>query len=462
MRTIANCFDTPVWGTCTKVDVDQPCLMPNSRRTPDCVVAVVPDNNIVDLRYPIFITEVIGKKPSKGENEEKYDGYNAACQSLVFAPRAYYCEVYISDAKLYTLEKEPHKGYIRVTTRNYRLYVEDDFKNFLRDICAALIDGMVKLYPIAKYSAACLKQANHRDFLNVPSKRRKKIEPHCWHLFVPKFLNQDLAPVPGDYLATLDFEDPARPDPEPKYGLDFLPSILDVTSETYPVNQHNIDLTNVAGDISEIRAIRDNDGKPVKYDDMTDSVYLQSVNVTVESRCSRLKHFVEEYNQEEEEFLEPEDEEEEKLHTLVTATTPSDDEPIEEGESAVDVEFDGNSTIISGGGSLGENILIYHDEGTIQLSDTDSWVPSSQHRKKTRITLRAEDFAVLSSTVDNIMQQYNTHGTLPLPTPRKSEQDDDEDEEEDDDDEEEMMMMRMMMRNRMMMMILIKQDSMPK
>ena len=288
LRTIANCFDTPVWGTCTGVDVEEPCLMPNSRRTPNCLVAVVPDNNIVDLHYPIFITEVIGKKPSKGENEEKYDGYNATMQSLVFAPHAYYCEVYRSNAKLYTLLKEPHKGYIRVYSRNYRLYDEGDFKNFLKDICAALIDAMVKLYPIAQYTAACLKTANHRDFLNIPSKRRKKIEPHCWHLFVPKFLNQDRADVPGDFLATVDFEDPAKPDPKPTRGIDYLPSISAVESLTYPVDEHNIDISHLE-DLTEIRAVRDEDGKPVKHEDMTDTVYNASLNVTVESRVSRLK-----------------------------------------------------------------------------------------------------------------------------------------------------------------------------
>ena len=57
LRTIASCFDTPVWGTCTGEHVDAQCLMPNHRCTPDCVVTVVPEN-IVDLRYPIFIMKV--------------------------------------------------------------------------------------------------------------------------------------------------------------------------------------------------------------------------------------------------------------------------------------------------------------------------------------------------------------------------------------------------------------------
>ena len=79
--------------------------MSNHKHTPDSVVTIVPDNSVVDLRYPIFITEVLGQKSSKGTNEEKYDGFNAAMQSLVFAPHAYYCEVIVSDAKIYILYK---------------------------------------------------------------------------------------------------------------------------------------------------------------------------------------------------------------------------------------------------------------------------------------------------------------------------------------------------------------------
>ena len=127
---------------------------------------------------------------------------------------------------------------------------------------------------------------------------------------MPKLLNQDRAEVPGDYLATLDLEDPARPDPVPFYTVDFIPSITDVDSLTYPVTADNIDLTQVAGNLSEILAVRDNNGKPVKYDDLTDTIYNASISVSAQSGASRLRHFVQEYNaDEEEDFLSQEDEE---------------------------------------------------------------------------------------------------------------------------------------------------------
>ena len=117
------------------------------------------------------------------------------------------------------------------------------------------------------------------------------------------------------------------------------------------------------------------------------------------------------------------------------ATIPSDDEPIED-ENAVNIGFDGNSTIISGGGSLGDHILIYHNEGTIQLSNMVQWVPS-QGMKKTRLTLNEGDYAIFSSTVDGIIEQYNTDRTPPLPTPRKPEREEEDDDDEDDDDEDD-------------------------
>ena len=212
LRTISSCFDTPVWGSCTGTDPNVQCLMPNHKCTPDSIVAIVPDNSVVDLRYPIFIMEVLGQKSSKGTNEEKYNGFNAVMQSLVSAPRTYYCEVVVGDAKIYILNKEPHKGYIQAESKHYRLYIADDFQWFLKDICAVLIDGMVNLSPIAEMSCQCLKAGGYWDFLNIPSSNKSPIEPHCWQLFVPKYLGQDCAIVPGDYLDTIDFEDPARDD----------------------------------------------------------------------------------------------------------------------------------------------------------------------------------------------------------------------------------------------------------
>ena len=177
LRTISSCFETPVWVTSCKMNEDVQCVMPNSWRSPDCLIAVVPENNTLDLRYPIFIAEVLGKKDSKGTNEEKFDGFNATMQSLVFTPRVYYSEIITSVTKIYILHKDPVKGYLRVEVIEYHLTDRNEFIRFLRDICRCLIDILVNLTPIAEFSAKCLKKAGYRDFLNIPSTQHCILEP---------------------------------------------------------------------------------------------------------------------------------------------------------------------------------------------------------------------------------------------------------------------------------------------
>ena len=417
LRTVSSCFETPVWGMCTGTEPHVQCLMLNHKRTPDSVIAIVPENNVVDLRYPIFITEVLRLKDSKGTNEEKYDGFNAAMQRPVFTPCAYYCEVVVGDAKIYILEKQPHIGYIQVESKHYRLYVAEDFKRFLQDVCSALIDGMVQLSPIAEYSSRCLKAGGYWDFLNLCSSNKNPIEPHCWHLFVPKYLGQDQAKVPGDFLATLDFEDPVRDEDDPEFYFDYLPSILNITPDVFNVTETNIDLNEKLEDFSCIRTVRDEYGKPVEYDSINETIVEVSKNVTIDAKISRLKEFMDQYGSDDVEFLEVVDEEDEPLRDRITATVPDEDDPF--GENAIDVEMDGDNTIISAGRALVDNLIIYDKEGKLSICAKDRFRPRTTVRSKHRITFDAEEFAKLSSTIESIHKGYVEDGTLPQPTPVK-------------------------------------------
>ena len=384
---------------------------------PDSIIAIVPENNVVDLRYPIFITEVLGSKDSKGTNEEKYNGFNAAMQSLVFAPCTYYCEVVVSDAKIYILEKQPHIGYIQVKSKHYHLYVAEDFKQFLQDICSALIDGMVKLSLIAEYSSKCLKAGGYQDFLNLRSSNKNPIKPHCWHLFVPKYLGQDRAEVPGNFLATLDFEDPIRDEDDPEFDIDYLPSTLNITPDVFNVTETNIDLNEKLEDLSCIRAVRDEDGKPVEYDSINNTIVEVSKNVTIDPKISRLKEFMDEYGGDDVQFLEVIDEEDEPLRDRITATVPDEDDPF--GENAIDVEMDGDNTIISTSGALVDNLIIYDKEGKLSICAKDRFRLRTTVRNKHWITFDAEEFAKLSSMIESIHEGYVEDGPLPQPTPVK-------------------------------------------
>ena len=104
MRTLSSAMEKPYWDTCQKTDRD-PCLMPNIARTPDIAVTLIPQNYTQNLTYPIFIGEILGKKDKGALYSQRYAGYNATMQSLVFAPRAYYWEIGTLSPSLYILEK---------------------------------------------------------------------------------------------------------------------------------------------------------------------------------------------------------------------------------------------------------------------------------------------------------------------------------------------------------------------
>ena len=410
MRTVSNCFDRPFWGTCTQTGNIR-CVMPNSRCTPDSVIAVVPQNSMCDLRYPIFICEVLGKKKSQGTNEEKFDGFNACMQSLVFAPRAYYCEIIDSDARLRMLKKVPHKGTLSCETITYRLYVEDDFKRLVKDICRALVDCMVQLTPIAEYSSKCLRDANHRDFLNVPSTHSTKIEPHCWHIFVPSFLNQDRAEVPGDYLSGVDWEDPAMPDPDPDLPEDYIVRFDQLVSDALPVDETNIDLDAITNlderlDMSVIRAVRDEDGRPVAYDDIQSAMEAASVNFGAEAGINRMKNFIKRYRPSGIGFLEGDDPRRRSIIDVSTAENPMKDTI----ESAYDIEFDGDDTIISGGGSLRQNVIVFDSEDNIKIVRRARCLPAPRKRCKIRVTMGERDMEIMSAAARNILQRHQEPG----------------------------------------------------
>ena len=59
LRTLSSAMDKPLWDHCTEED---PCVMPNIKRTPDISVVIFPDDYEKNISYPIFIAEVLGKK----------------------------------------------------------------------------------------------------------------------------------------------------------------------------------------------------------------------------------------------------------------------------------------------------------------------------------------------------------------------------------------------------------------
>ena len=269
---------------------------------------------------------------------------------------------------------------------------------------------MVNLSPIAEMSCQCLKTGGYRDFLNIPSSNKSPIEPHCWHLFVPKYLGQDHAIVPGDYLDTIDFEDPTRDDHQPEYELDYIPKIFNIDVDVFNVTETNINLSDRL-DLSTIRAVRDADGKPVDYNSLDETILNISKNVTVDAKISRLKEFMEQYGDEDVEFMEVLDDDDVPLHDRITVHMGDDQDP---GANSIDVEIDGDVTIISAGGAI-DNLLIYDQEGNITVCPKDAY----RHRTNVRSThwmgFAPAEFAKLTSTIEGIDQDYEADSTLPMP-----------------------------------------------
>ena len=193
MRTVSSCMETPFWGTCTVEDHNLKCRMPNAKRTPDIVVAVVPENMTKYLRYAIITAEVKGSKDEGLEGNDWFDGMNASMQPLSLTHTTYYWEIGTNDVTIQKLEKVPEEGFIRVCEQTYDLFLKNEEGNYfphmakmVEDLCSIMLEGLINLAPLALMSAYNLTQAGYRDFINIPSMLRRKIEPHCWHIFVPE------------------------------------------------------------------------------------------------------------------------------------------------------------------------------------------------------------------------------------------------------------------------------------
>ena len=171
LRTLSLAMEKPIWDHCTQ---DDPCVMPNIKRTPDITVVIFPDDYEKNISYPIFIGEVLGKKSPGPQYNQRYKGYNAVMQSLVFAPRAYYFEIATIAPSLYILEKNPKDGTITGKKKNYVLAYPSEMNELIKDLCRVFLDELINLRPIAHLSSLCMHRRNYQDFLSPPQWERNQ------------------------------------------------------------------------------------------------------------------------------------------------------------------------------------------------------------------------------------------------------------------------------------------------
>ena len=257
LKTLSSAMDKPIWDNCT--NIDDLCVMPNIKRVPD--ISVVVDGNDKTLTYPILIGEVLGKKDKGPKYNQLYEGYNATMQCLVFGPRAYYFEIDTTEAALTILKKNPGTGTVTGKKKVYQLAHNDKLLELINDLSAALLDGMLNVRPIAYVTATKLKERNYMDFLSPPPGKGKKLQIHCWHVFVPDY-NHSLNEVPEEYNPEVDKENITAP----KFGLNQIPDFEDenLDNSVIEVEHFNIkDNADLFDDVSFCHGYRDDFGTPL-------------------------------------------------------------------------------------------------------------------------------------------------------------------------------------------------------
>ena len=275
MRTLSSAMEKPYWDTCQKTDRD-PCLMPNIAHTPDIAVTLNPQNYTQNLTYPIFIGEILGKKDKGALYSQRYAGYNATMQSLVFAPRAYYWEIGTLSPSLYILEKDPARGRIKTNMKTYHLQDPAQYDQMLKDLCDVFLDELINLCPISYISGKCMRAKEYKDFISKPSGLGHPIENQCWHLFVPKYNCQGIHDTPPDYHEKVDAEDKNKPF-VPQHGASHVPSIEYVVegNKVMEVDQLKIREDDFA-DVKHCHAYRDKSGNAKDLKDMDMLQYIRS------------------------------------------------------------------------------------------------------------------------------------------------------------------------------------------
>ena len=131
-----------------------------------------------------------------------------------------------------------------------------------------------------------------------------------------------------------------------------------------------------------------------------------SINLNLDKRVCKLIVLMEDYGQEGTQFLVGDDDE--PLRNRVVASYPTTEEPMETKiQTPLDIEMDGDLTIISGGGFLMKDYLVYDGEGKVQLIKKNSMPPSRAKKRKMRITLPAADLQKFDNTIKNLHDEFS-------------------------------------------------------
>ena len=183
--------------------------MPNSKRTPDISVVLIPSSSKTHLKIPIFTFEVIGKKSILGKHEQQYPGYTASAQVLAFQPEAFYGKVTRNIVTLRHLQKVPDLGTIEITHKDYN-YATNKFEQVME----TLVEDLVKIF-LYQYidmafinyeTSKLLKLASYKDFIAEKDRMKLQCEKRCWHFSEAKYIGHLGTDLPHEYFKTDKFD----------------------------------------------------------------------------------------------------------------------------------------------------------------------------------------------------------------------------------------------------------------
>ena len=131
----------------------------------------------------------------------------------------------------------------------------------------------------------------------------------------------------------------------------------------------------------------------------------------MDAKISKLKEFMEQFGDEDVKFMEVLDDDDVPLRERITVHMVDDQDP---GANSIDVEMDGDVTIISASGAI-ENLLIYDQEGNVTVCPKDAYRHCTNVRSTHQMEFAPAEFAKLSSTIEGINRDYEADGILPMP-----------------------------------------------
>ena len=220
MCTISEAFDHPCYYTCSR-KLGHTCPLPNQKKTPDIMVAILPEDPTEYLKIPVFVWEVIGKKEIREKGKREFAGFVVALQSLSTGPYCYYGEVDGDTVKLYHFQKIADEGQIHITVEKftYATKVPEgmslQFGKIIERLTDIFVDTFVNLSWIKHECSRLMKSAKYRNFVAVQDGRHDRgIEMHCWHIFELRYFCQHKIEDPVEYIKGVDKCDPCILDAE--------------------------------------------------------------------------------------------------------------------------------------------------------------------------------------------------------------------------------------------------------